>query len=104
MPESEVDRTGIPVSPSGGTRHGHHHLVQAPIQPLDEDGVNVAITGTVAFGLGAVVLLLGADRLLPGGERWWIWVTVVGTVIGLVGIGYCLRRRRLRSIAATEDS
>lgn len=62
--------------------------------PLDVDGVTAAIAGTVAFAIALVVLLVGfRDSLAASGGTWWIWVCVVGTVQGLIGIAYVLRRR-----------
>lgn len=78
--------------------HGnsHHHFVQAPIRPLDEDGVQVARLGTMLFALATLALWLRIDVLRERGQEWWLWVGVSGALLGLVGIWWCSRRRRRR--------
>jgi len=74
----------------------HHHFVQAPIAPLDEDGVNATIAGTAGFAVATLICLLNRDWLAAHGHTWWTHMCVTGTVLGLLGIAYCLRRRRVR--------
>ncbi|MGO4958473.1 DUF2530 domain-containing protein [Luteococcus sp. Sow4_B9] len=74
-----------------------HHFVQAPIRPLDEDGVQVARIGTALWVLATVVLALRLDQLRERGQDWWLWVGVSGVALGLVGIWWCSRRRARRS-------
>ena len=71
---------------------GAHHFVQAPIRPLDEDGVTATIVGTIGFAVATVVLVVLRSRLDAAGHRWWVWVGVVGTALGVVGYAYCRRR------------
>ena len=59
---------------------------------MDEDGVQVAIIGTVAWIIAAVVLWLRGDAVAD----WWLWTALVGVLIGIVGLAYCLRRRSRR--------
>ncbi len=74
----------------------HGLLVQAPIAPLDEDGIVVTTVGTIAFAVAAVVLVLLYGRLAAAGDEWWLAVAVAGVVLGLIGLVYCWRRRRAR--------
>lgn len=67
-------------------------LVQAPVKPLDEDGVQVAALGTLVWAVASVVLLVRGDA----SPDWWLWTALFGTVIGMLGLGYCLRRKRAR--------
>lgn len=71
-------------------------LVQAPVRALDQDGINVTLLGTVAFAVAATVLALNLDWLRAGGTEWWLWVAITGTGLGLLGLGYCIWRRRRR--------
>ena len=74
----------------------HHLLVQAPVPPVDGDGLRVVIVGTVAFGLGSLVLAVLSGRLTAAGHGSWLGVGICGFLLGLIGIGYCLQRRRRR--------
>jgi Protein of unknown function (DUF2530) len=71
----------------------HGLLVQAPIAPLDENGIVVTTVGTAAFAIAAVVLGLEFNRLTAAGDGWWLWVAIAGAVLGLIGLLYCWRRR-----------
>ncbi len=62
-------------------------------KPLDVDGVNAAILGTVAFVVAFFVLLLFRSKLAESNGQWWLWVCVTGAGLGLIGIGYGVRRR-----------
>ena len=70
----------------------HHHFVQAPIRPLDENGITATIIGTALFAAATVVLLVLRTRLDAAGRGWWIWVGVAGVLLGVVGYAYCRRR------------
>lgn len=71
--------------------------VQAPVQPVDEDGVVAAITGTAAFAVAAVVLAMYREQLAASGSSWWFLVAVTGVVIGLVTVWYTHWRKRDRT-------
>ncbi len=64
------------------------------VQPLDADGV-----GAVAVGTGAWILAFGVlwiffrDELTAHGTQWWLTVCLVGAGLGLLGLGYTMRRR-----------
>lgn len=64
------------------------------VQPLDEDGVVAVAAGTVAW-LIALVVLWGffRDELAAHDAEWWLTVCVVGAGLGVLGLGYTLRRR-----------
>lgn len=87
-----------PLVPSGDQpsatdgRHKGPLLVQAPIRPLDEDGMLVALVGTALWLIGTLVMVsLDVDLR-------WIRVGVAGVLLGLLGTGYIqLRRSRARS-------
>jgi hypothetical protein len=42
------------------------------------------------------------DDLKRDGEEWWLWVTVAGFVLGLIGFAYC--RHRWAAIQAGHRS
>ncbi len=74
-----------------------HLLVQATVTPLDEDGVVVAIIGTVAFAVAGLASLAFRSRLTEAGYHDWLWICLAGTALGVVGTAYCLWRRSRRA-------
>ena len=88
--------------------HQHRPLmVQAPVRALDPDGMAVVTTGTIGFAIGAVVCWWLAPELAASGKQWYFWVSVTGTVIGLLGLAFGLfrksRRNRGRRVPAGND-
>jgi hypothetical protein len=77
------------------TQH-RHFLVQAPVPPLDVDGLAVVTVGTTVFGLVSVVMAFGYDWLAAHGRTSWLQISVAGFVLGLIGLAYCWNRRRRR--------
>lgn len=71
-----------------------HLLVQADVAPLDEDGVGIAAVGTALFAVATVVCAWQLEALTRAGHRDWLWICLVGTALGLVGVGYCRARSR----------
>lgn len=79
-------------------------MVQAPVPPVDVDGIVAVSIGTVLFGLAAIVLaVIEPARLdLLVGRDWfsrnpdWLGVVTSGFALGLIGLAYCANRRRLR--------
>jgi ABC-type nickel/cobalt efflux system permease component RcnA len=81
-------------------------LVHAEVKPLDLSGIPTVIVGIIAWAVAFVVLLIFRDELKEHGLEWWLWVTVAGFGLGLIGLWYC--RRRWNAIKAahhpeTED-
>jgi hypothetical protein len=88
--------------------HPHRPLmVQAPVRALDPDGMAVVTAGTVAFAIGAVVCWVAGAGLVAAGKGWYFWVSVTGTVLGLVGLAFGLfrksRRNRGRPVPAGNE-
>lgn len=64
-----------------------------PTEPLDVDGVSAFAVGTVLWAIAGVVLLIGGTERWGQDGGWWLWVCVVGIVIGALALTYSLRRR-----------
>ena len=63
-------------------------------RPVDADGVNAVALGTIAWTVALLVLVLFfRDDLARADASWWIWVCVVGALLGVLGLGYVTRRR-----------
>jgi hypothetical protein len=74
----------------------HHFWVQAPVPPLDVDGLAVVTVGTALFGVASVVMAFGYDWLAAHGHGSWLQISVAGFVLGLIVLAYCWNRRRRR--------
>ncbi len=72
-------------------------MARAPRRPdppaLESNDVLVVSLGTAAWAALLVGLLPFRARLVETGHGWWLWTCLVGTLLGLVGVGYCRRRR-----------
>ena len=64
--------------------------------PLATDDVRLVGFGTLAFAV-ALVVLAGARLAGAGVQSWWLAMCAEGTVLGVVGVGYCRRRRDART-------
>ncbi|PIE97517.1 MAG: DUF2530 domain-containing protein [Propionibacterium sp.] len=73
-----------------------HHLVQAPVKPLDEDGVLAGVSGTIVWLVITIFLGLNLNILETNGHTWWFWTGVVGTSLGIIGTIYVWNRGRKR--------
>ena len=72
-----------------------------PPPPLEANDQLVTVTGTAAWALALIVLLIVRDSL-PAGDRWWIWTCAVGLAMGLFALWYVPRFKRARARAAAR--
>ena len=77
-------------------------IVHAEVKPLDLSGIPSVIVGIIAWAIAFVVVLIFRDDLKRNGDEWWLWVTVTGFGLGLIGLVYC--RRRWAAIQAGHRS
>jgi len=73
----------------------------APPPPLEANDQLVAGTGTVAWALALIVLLIVRGSL-PADARWWIWTCAAGLAMGLFALWYVPRFKRARARAAAR--
>jgi membrane protein DedA with SNARE-associated domain len=63
--------------------------------PLETNEVAIAVTGTLLWALGLVVLaVFFRGNLQRHDASWWLWACGLGVVLGLYGLRFALRRRR----------
>lgn len=79
-------------------------LIQAPVRALDPDGLAVVSAGTAAFGVGIVLCVIFQIPLANSDRSWYLWVAVIGTIIGLIGLATVLIQRRLHLHTKRPDS
>ena len=80
----------------------HHALVQAPVDPVDEDGIAAAYVGTGVSALASVLLWWQYGWLADRGQGWWLWVALTATGAGLLFSAYVRYRKRRRLTPTTE--
>lgn len=66
---------------------------RSAVTPLEVDGVRTAVVGTILWAVALVAMFLVHDRLTASDDGWWIGTGFVGVLLGLIGIGFLLRRR-----------
>lgn len=74
----------------------HHALVQAPVDPLDEDGLAAAVVGTAISLLATLIAWWQREWLAAHGQAWVLWSGFTAIGIGLLFIAYTSSRKRRR--------
>ncbi len=67
--------------------------------PLEGDDRLITAVITAGWLVALIVLLIIRDQLAAA-DRWWIWVAVAGTALGVFGLAYVPYLKRSRSRAA----
>jgi len=75
---------------------GRRSYLVADVEPLDVDGVRAVGIGAALWLVAFVALLPFYGRLADTGRGWWLWTCMAGAGLGLIGLEYCRRRRRVR--------
>lgn len=81
------------------TQHeiGKRTFIVADVEPLDVDGVRTVEVGVALWLIGFIALLPFYSRLEDSGRLWWLWTCLAGFGLGLFGLEYCRRRRKVRA-------
>ncbi len=64
------------------------------LKPIETDGINLLYVGTVLFALATLVLIYQPDFIDNQTQTVWLRITIMGTVLGLIGIRIVKRRRK----------
>ena len=67
---------------------------QKDLKPIEADGINLLYIGTFIFTLATVVLIYQPSFIDDQTQNVWIKVTMMGIVLGLIGLRIIKRRRK----------
>lgn len=67
---------------------------QKNLKPIEADGINLLYIGTFIFALASVVLIYQPSFIDDQTQNVWIKVTIMGIVLGLIGLRIIKRRRK----------
>jgi hypothetical protein len=81
------------------SRPSRPSLPVAPPLEANDLLVTAVITGGWVIALIVLVLARGS---LPSADKWWVWVTVAGTGIGVFGLAYVPWLKRSRRLTAAR--
>jgi len=64
------------------------------LKPIETDGINLLYVGTVLFALATFVLIYQPDFIDDQTQIISLRITVMGTILGLIGLRIIKRRRK----------
>jgi hypothetical protein len=64
------------------------------LEPIETDGINLLYVGTVLFVLATLVLIYQPDFIDDQTQIVWLRITIMGTILGLIGLRIVKRRRK----------
>ena len=64
------------------------------LKPIETDGINLLYVGTVLFVLATFVLIYQPDFIDDQTQMIWLRITIMGTILGLIGLRIVKRRRK----------
>ena len=64
------------------------------LKPIETDGINLLYVGTVLFVLATFVLIYQPDFINDQTQTVWLRITIMGTVLGIIGLRVIKRRRK----------
>ena len=64
------------------------------LKPIETDGINLLYVGTVLFVLATLVLIYQPNFIDDQTQTVWLRITIMGTVLGLIGLRVIKRRRK----------
>jgi len=64
------------------------------LKPIETDGINLLYVGTVLFVLATFVLIYQPDFIDDQTQTVWLRITIMGTILGIIGLRVIKRRRK----------
>jgi hypothetical protein len=87
------------MSIGGGTPRidGNSRLIshdKTSLKPLEVNGITAVTVGTLVWTITLIVLLFSRSWLTETNRTHWIWISVSGIILGLLGYRYSTRRAK----------
>ena len=76
----------------GDSRLNSHD--KTSLKPLEVNGITAVTVGTLAWTITLIVLLFSRSWLTETNRTHWIWISVSGIILGLLGYRYSTRRAK----------
>ena len=76
----------------GDSRLNSHD--KTSLKPLEVNGITAVTVGTLAWTITLIVLLFSRSWLIETNRTHWIWISVSGIILGLLGYRYSTRRAK----------
>jgi hypothetical protein len=76
----------------GDSRLNSHD--KTSLKPLEVNGITAVTVGTFAWMMTLILLLLSRSWLTETNRTHWIWISVSGIILGLLGYRYSTRRAK----------
>ena len=64
------------------------------LKPIETEGINLLYVGTVFFVLATFVLIYQPNFIDDQTQTVWLRITIMGTMLGLIGVRIIKRRRK----------
>jgi hypothetical protein len=64
------------------------------LKPIETDGINLLYVGTFLFAIATFALIYQPDVIDDQTQMIWLRITIMGTVLGLIGLRIIKRRRK----------
>ncbi len=64
------------------------------LKPIETDGINLLYVGTILFAIATLVLIYQPDFIDDQTQMVWLRITIMGTILGLIGLRIIKRRRK----------
>ena len=76
----------------GDSRLNSHD--KTSLKPLEVNGITAVTVGTLTWTITLIVLLFSRSWLTETERTHWIWISVSGIILGLLGYRYSTRRAK----------
>ena len=77
-------------------------MSKSELKPLEINGITAVTLGTIAWSLVLFALLINFKWIESQGKTNWIWISLSGIVLGVIGFRYVKKRSRKLSLLEAQ--